>query len=447
MKFTVKRPTRQAFSTMALVCFTILPTLYVTITVWRVNRPWHVREVESELSRVLGMKVSLAGVRHPRPGEDVLSGVVVRQEEPRGKQLLEIGRAGVVRMVRGDHGLVLEADQVHLRAETPRQAMAQCAALFQKADAPTYPRVSFAANSAELDLGPGGVAGPLKYEFRDVAGTFEAHPGAPLVIVSFHPTDEGSSTRCEATLTRDHRGQKVRTTLTFKTMEGLPLPARVLDPFFDTADWLGSAARVEGTLTLTQQGQSDWEAEFEGIFTDVDLSTLVSRRFPDQRLSGIGVVKVAKARWADRHGAQGFGWVSAEGEIRAGQGSIGAPLLGALKDEMQFRLAAGVDRRHGDLPYQNLGMSFSLGADGEIRIGGALGTEYPPGAVLVDGEHFGSLATAPEGTANVRGLIRTLFPLNTTNATALVPDTPESRILRFLPAPVTTAKRNRLTGN
>ena len=99
---------------------------------------------------------------------------------------------------------------------------------------------------------------------------------------------KGSSTRCELTLVRDRKAEPVRTTLAFKTMEGLPLPARVLDVFFDTADWLGPDARVEGALTLRQTGAKDWEADFQGDLLDVDLGVLVGRRFPGHGLERPG---------------------------------------------------------------------------------------------------------------------------------------------------------------
>ena len=126
-------------------------------------------------------------------------------------------------------------------------------------------------------------------------------------------------------------------------MEGLPLPARVLDVFFDTADWLGPDAQVEGTLTLRQTGAKDWEADFQGDLLDVDLGVLVGRRFPGQRLSGLARVALKSARWADRPG-QGFGWVEAQGELTSGQGTIGIGLLRALASEMKFRFAPKLAR-------------------------------------------------------------------------------------------------------
>ncbi len=105
--------------------------------------------------------------------------------------------------------------------------------------------------------------------------------------VSYRVAARGSSTRCELTLTRDRKTEPVRTTIVMRTMEGLPLPGRVLDTFFDSSDWLGPAAKVEGALTLRQGGAKDWEADFQGDLHDVDLAALVGRRFPNQRLSGL----------------------------------------------------------------------------------------------------------------------------------------------------------------
>ena len=123
--------------------------------------------------------------------------------------------------------------------------------------------------------------------------------------------DGASGTRCELTLTRDRKAEPVRTTLAFKTMEGLPLPARVLDPFFDSAGWLGPDARVDGALTLRQDGAKDWEAEFQGNLLDIDLAELVGRRFPNHRLRG-------KARLAGRLGAVGR---AAGPGVRLGRGA------------------------------------------------------------------------------------------------------------------------------
>ena len=211
--------------------------------------------------------------------------------------------------------------------------MAQVGALLSGAGQGAYRRVSLAAPSCKIDLGKG-----LGFDLRDLAATFQADPRAPGLSASYRLLDDGGSTRCELTLTRDRKAEAVETVVAFKTMEGLPLPARVLDAFFDSGDWLGRSARVQGALTLRQVGSADWQAEFGGDLIDVDLKTLFERRFPRHRMSGLAHVAIKGARWSNRPG-QGFGWANVEGELTVGQGSIGLDLLQALDAEMKFRTA------------------------------------------------------------------------------------------------------------
>ncbi len=126
------RPHRQALATMALFVATVLPTGYVVLTAWRIGRPGHLREVEAEIGGRLGLHAMLDGVRYPRPGEVVYLGLVLRQEEPRRKGLTELARARRVRLRRGDRELMLEADGLRLRGESPKLAMAQVGSLLQR---------------------------------------------------------------------------------------------------------------------------------------------------------------------------------------------------------------------------------------------------------------------------------------------------------------------------
>ena len=119
--------------------------------------------------------------------------------------------------------------------------------------------------------------------------------------------EPGSGTRCELTLNRDRGANPVRSVLVLKTLEGLPLPARVLDVFFETDDWLGPRAKVEGTLALSQAGGGDWEADFQGSLIDVDLASLVGKRFPRHHLAGTARVALQRARWGERPGQGAVG--------------------------------------------------------------------------------------------------------------------------------------------
>ena len=117
---------------------------------------------------------------------------------------------------------------------------------------------------------------------------------------------------------------------------------------------------------------------------------------------------------------------------------------------MKFRLAGRrphADARRTDLDFRSLGLSFSIHSNGEIQVAGALGTEFPPDAVLAG---VGSeLLTAPQGTASVHGLIKTLFPVALDNPGVLIPLTTESQVLLSLPLPAgaNSPARRALDGN
>ena len=131
----------------------------------------------------------------------------------------------------------------------------------------------------------------------DVAGEFMVDAAAPALKLAYRVPGAGAGTRCELTLTRDRRNEQIETLLVFKTVEGMPLPARVLNVFFDAEDWLGTDAKVEGTVSLRQEGSRDWEAVFTGELLDVDLARVVGRRFPRHRLTGRARVAIKQARW------------------------------------------------------------------------------------------------------------------------------------------------------
>jgi hypothetical protein len=439
--FPLTRPMRQTVATIALVGLTVVPTGVVATIAWRINRPGHVRDVEIELGRQLGLQVTLEGVRYPKPGEVVYQGITLRQEEPRRKGLIEIGRADQARLQRADRDLIVNLENPRLSADSPKLALGQLAAVLQRSGQIPFERVHVTAGSCQLDLGHES----LRVSVRDVAGELVVDPLAPSLKLTYRFSGEGAGTRCELAGTRDRRTEQIETSVALTTVEGPPLPARVLNVFFDAADWLGSSAKFEGTLHLHQAGSRDWEADYRGELHDVDLAKLVGRRFPRHRLNGRARVAIKEAKWGQRP-TQGWGWLEAKGELAAGQGSIGIDLIDALAREMKFRRSPrllNLDARKTDVDFRALGLSFAIESGGEIQIGGALGAEFPPDAVIAGATT--SLLSAPQGTASVHGLIKTLFPISQASSGVMVPLTAESQLLLSLPVPPGSVNTTRQT--
>ena len=430
--FPLTRTVRQAIATVALVVFTVLPTGYVAYTSWRLNRPGHIRDTEIELGRQLGLQVTIDGIRYPRLGEVTYKGLVLRQAEPRGKGLTEIARAGEARIVRSGRELTIFAEDLQLRGESPSLALAHLGSMLQRSATVPFERVGLTSPTCTIDLG----AESLSFRVHDLAGEFVADRDKPIVRMGYRMSEESrASTRCEMTLARHRSAESAETVLSFRTVEGVPMSARVLDSFFDSRSWLGEKARVEGSLTIRQKDGKDWEAEFQGNLVDIDLEAIVGRRFPKHRMVGLAKLGVKSARWTELP-AHGRGWAEAEGELTAGQGSIGVDLLQAMARELKFRISprfSRIDPRHTVVDFRRLGLAFAIRPDGEIALNGSLGSEFSPDTVLAG--LTSPIIFAPQGTASVPGLIKTLFPVGGNDAKYLVPLTSQSQVLLHLPVP------------
>ena len=98
-------------------------------------------------------------------------------------------------------------------------------------------------------------------------------------------------------------------------MEGSPLPARMLNVFFDADDWLGAEAKISGTLEPATGGSTDWKARFQGEILDVDLARLSTGAFLATGLPDRARIAFEKAAWGQRPSGQGPGWVEVKGQL------------------------------------------------------------------------------------------------------------------------------------
>ena len=178
----------------------------MAVYAWRINRPGHIRDVEIELGRQLGLQVTLEGYVIPGPARSFIEGIVLRQEEPRRKGLIEIARAALVRLVRSDRELTLHAEGLKLRGESPKQTLAQVGALDPAVGSDSVRRDSSYGRDLRGRPRPEG----LHYQVQDVAGEFLADPSRPTLRVAYRLAEPGGGTRCELTLQRDRLADPVR---------------------------------------------------------------------------------------------------------------------------------------------------------------------------------------------------------------------------------------------
>ena len=415
------RPHRQVAATLALALFTIAPTVWVTRTVLAVARPGHVREVEAEIGRRLGVLVQIGAAAHPRPDVDVLRDVSLRWDEAGNGR---IARADSVRIVRTTGEMTLRIGRLSLSGDGASNALGRLVTVMRRLASAGETRINLIADRCDVNLE--GRVEPL----RELAAIVLLDRESPSLSASYVIVDEVARerTRCELAITCE---APATTRVAIKTMDG-SIPARVLSPFFDADAWLGRAARLDGAITHSRADNLAWDVEFRGELAQVDLASVVGQRFAGHRLSGVGRLTIESARWGERAGGQGPGWVGAKGVLTAGPGSISAGLLAAMRDRMRFRLAGPGEPVLPDVDYQALGLSFAMNGGGELALEGALGGEFPPDAVLVQSHRASPLARAPQGAANVRGLWNTLVPSSPEN---LAPAVPEMHVLRSLPLP------------
>jgi hypothetical protein len=110
---------------------------------------------------------------------------------------------------------------------------------------------------------------------------------------------------------------------------------------------------------------------------------------------------------------------------------------------MKFRIgprgSTTVPPGEDDIDFRALNVAFSMSRDGQIKIKGGLGSQFASDVVLLG--PTAPLAFAPPGPANVRGLIKALFPVTAGNHAEMVPLTEKSRLLLHLPVPPDVAAR------
>ena len=402
-----------------LVC--VAPT--AGVLAWGVSRwvPWHTTAEASRLSRELGLRVSLTGVRHPRPGVVVYEGLQLADPET-GQTLLGCRRLegtwGPPENPKGRAarsltlvatGPEIEAVGLEPLAELVRQGLGRRA---------SWSRLEVRLGAGEATLR--STDGP--WTLTTVEGFLRPVVGGSYGEIGFRPADVPTTEPVRICVGRDCREKPPRTGLELYTGGGT-LPCSLLSLGLPGLERLGRSSGFRGYLWINRKPEG-LAHELTGQFSGVDLESLLGACSPHQ-ITGRAQVTIEVARLLDGRLEE------ASGSITAGPGLVGRSLLDASVESLGLERGAE-PRSPGKLvPYEQLAASFQIDSEG-LRVRGACPV-LGHGTVMVD--HFSRLLAEPEASAQpipVGALVRTLVP----SGGVPVPATRASDwLMRVLPLP------------
>lgn len=418
--FQVHDRTRRQLAMLAFVVLCLVPTAIVLAcgVAWRL--PGQVRKEADRLSVLLGLKVSLDGVEYPQPGVVRYAGLTLADGET-GKAVLRCQRLETSwRTLVDKQGqerscLMLTAKEPQLEADgLPQvwrliQEMLTCRADRAQLDARAF--------ASQLALNLGGK--PLA--LVDVRGSLGTFAEGTQVDVSFRQeTEKVEGTKIR--IARDRKTQPPTTRFALQT-GGTPLPCSLLAAVFPSLELLGPQSGYLGYLWAAETPQG-WDGGLaKGRFLAVDLERLLEGRSP-HKLRGTVQVAIDEAQFQQGR------LQLLTGSMVGGQGEVSRSLVEASAEHLALLRGQDVPGAEGLLPYEQLGLWFSLDTRGLTLRGQC--APAGSGAILVDRYGPLLLSQVTDQPQSAASLVRALVP----GSLAQVPATREADgLLRCLPLP------------
>jgi hypothetical protein len=406
--FRLHESTRRRICRAAFLLLCVVPTASVSAWCARRHLPGVAAAEAERLERELGLDVSLAGLRHLRPGRVLYEGLELADPET-GRPLLQCRALEVDRQQSADRDgrpralLVLLASQPEIEAAAIDRLGELLGRMLRR---PT--------GSSQTDLRL--VAGQLTLRATDasqtvseVQGSIASFSGGMQAEASFRLAGIDTPQPIRIRIVRNRQITPPATGFELDTGGGA-VPCGLLAVGLPLLERLGRRSRLRGYVwaNQTDDGTSPgWEGEFAGQVYDVDLDDLVTGHFP-HKLSGTAQLTVQSARFRQRR------LEHATGTLVAGPGVISRSLVDAAV--AQLGLVRGAEpQTPGELvPYEQLAAGFLIDARGLQLQGGCAASgnrhESPvAGTILADrqGRLLGEPAVQPQP---VVALVRTLVP-------------------------------------
>ena len=417
--FQLHDKTRRRVCVVGFIALGVLPTLAVGC--WCLSRhvPGYARAEAQELSRRLGLDVTLGGLKHVRPGV-VLYEQFEAADPETGQTIL---RCRLLEIARGQR-----TDQQGRRR----------AAVTMTASQPVVETASLDRVWQCLQRTLEGSYGPLEADFRfrasemtlqaahdaqtltAVQGAIERLSGGVQAQLDFRLAGADAPEPAHIRVVRNRQASPPASGFELSTGGG-ELPCNVLAMGLAELAPLGPRCRFRGSIWANETPDG-WQGELAGQLVALDLGALVTDHFP-HRLAGSADVTIQSARFRRGRLEEGSATVT------AGPGTIDRSLIASAIDRLGLVAGAAPPSDDECVPYGQLAFLVTLDAQGLHLFGRCSSAE--PGTILShDGRRL--LGEPIEQPTSAVALVRTLVPQNAVQ----VPATRQTDwLLRHLPVP------------
>ena len=432
--FRLSDSTRRKTTLGLFFAFCVVPTAIVLVLVsWR-NRPGHIQAEANRLGRLLGRKVTLDSVQHPRPNETVYHELTISDPES-GKPLFHCRRLQAAsRLVEDERGqqkpcLMLVASRTEADADELDQFRRFVDRLLTGGTAWSGIDLRIAVTGelalfTETNLATPG--SPLT--LTDVGGHVVTNAEGALAEIWFRQAGLQMPDPVLISVQRHRQANPPETHLQLNTGRSL-LPTLVLALGMKQFDHLGPKCQFRGYLDSRQTAAGS-SGNLAGSFLDVDLDSVVSDQFA-HRLGGMAQLSIEKASFSNGRLQDAAGW------LQSGPGLVSQSLLDAAHHSLGLPRGGPSDYRVDPISYDRLAVAFAIDSTA-LKLRGQCPTDIGE-AIMTDST--GPLLGPSEISIHpIASLIEALFP----NHSAQVSATRQTaRLMSRLPLPEARQPVNR----
>ena len=389
--------TRRAVARLLFVLGCAMPTSITLLIVLITFTPWYANyrraRLESELSRRIGLKVSIESAEYPAPATVRLNGVKLLEPETGA----EVARVRLVTWIATDEKTAVRLSQPEVQSAQLPFAWRVIHDRFLCQPDLTLVPVRIAADDLTLHSKTGALT------LRDVDSWLRPVPRGVEAMIQCVPAERDDRSPIHISVIRDRSEQTPATDWTMNTGEQ-SLPCSAIAEYFPAMKMLGPEAVFQGTMRW-KVDHASWSIDLGGSrFDRIDLSELSHGM--TNHLTGDASLVLERCHIEPRKS------LDLSGTLLAGSGFVSQSLLQQLQTQMDFSVSPLIEGDARDWPYEKLAIRFDLfGPD--MKLEGVCnqqrGLEHlPPGIVFsVAGR---GLSACPPIRQSWVGLARALWP-------------------------------------